>query len=109
MKETGYEKYYDVIYGGLSFESHGLNATMGLNVDEVGYSLKWIRNPEGGGSTFGLACSFSVGLLHKIYQYLGDGENEIAEFKAFFKDFVKKRDIASHNLDMIRSASHGSK
>ena len=109
MKETGYEKYYDAIYGGLSFESHGLNATMGLNVDEVGYSLKWIRNPEGGGSTFGLACSFSVGLLHKIYQYLGDGENEIAEFKAFFKDFVKKRDIASHNLDMIRSASHGSK
>ena len=52
MKETGYEKYYDAIYGGLSFESHGLNATMGLNVDEVGYSLKWIRNPEGGGSTF---------------------------------------------------------
>ena len=109
MKETGYEKYYDAIYGGLSFESHGLNATMGINVDEDGYSLKWIRNPESGGSTFELACNFSVGLLYKIYQYLGDGESEIAEFKVFFEDYVKKRDIASHNLDMIRSASHGSK
>lgn len=102
MKETGYEKYYDAIYGGLSLESHGLNAAMAINVDEVGFSLKCIRNPEGGGSTFGLACSFSVGVLHKIYRYLGDGEGEKAEFKEFFEDFVKKRDIASHNLDMIK-------
>lgn len=101
MKETGYEKYYDGIYGGLSFESHGLNATMGINVDENGYSLKWIRNPEGGGSTFAIACSFSVGVLHKISQYLGDGESEIAEFKVFFEDFVKKQKIASRNLDLI--------
>lgn len=50
---------------------------------------------------FELACNFSVGLLHKIYQYLGDGENEIAEFKIFFEDFVKKRNLASHDLDMI--------
>lgn len=105
MKETGYEKYYDAIYGGLSFESHGLNATMGINVDEDGFSLKWIRNPEGGGTTFELACSFSIGVLHKIYQYLGDGESEKAEFKVFFEDFIKKRDIASNNLDMIRSTS----
>lgn len=110
MKETGYEKYYDAIYGGLSFESHGLNATMGINVDEDGYSLKWIRNPESGGSTFELACNFSVGLLYKIYQYLGDGESEIAEFKVFFEDYVKKRDIASHNLDMIQNIfGNGSK
>lgn len=105
MKEMGYAKYYDGIYGGLSFESHGLNATMGINVDENGYSLKWIRNPEGGGNTFELACSFSIGVLHKIYQYLGDGESEMAEFKAFFEDFIMKRKIASHNLDMIRSTS----
>lgn len=101
MKEIGYEKYYDTIYGGLSFESHGLNATMGIKVDKDGYSLKWIRNPESGRSTFELACNFSIGLLHKIYQYLGDRENEIAEFKIFFEDFVKKRNLASHNLDMI--------
>ena len=105
MKETGYEKYYDSIYGGLSFESHGLNATMGMNVDENGFSLKWIRNPEGGGTTFELACNFSIGVLHKIYQYFGNEKDEIAEFKVFFKNFVKERDIASHNLDMIRSTS----
>lgn len=110
MKEVGYEKYYDGIYGGLSFESHGLNATMGMSVDENGFSLKWIRNPEGGGTTFALACSFSIGVLHKIYQYLGDGKSEKAEFKGFFEDFVKKRDMASQNLDMIQSISdNGSK
>lgn len=105
MKETGYEKYYEGIYGGLSFESHGLNATMGINVYEDGYSLKWIRNPEGGGSTFEIACSFSISVLRKIYQYLEDGESEKAEFKVFFEDFEKKRKIASHNLDMIRGTS----
>lgn len=105
MKEVGYEKYYEGIYGGLSFESHGLNATMGMSVDEDGLSLKWIRNPEGGGTTFALACSFSIKVLHKIYQYLGYGKSEIAEFKVFFEDFVKRRDMASQNLDMFRSGS----
>lgn len=101
MKETGYEKYYDAIYGGLSFESHGLNATMGITADENGYLLKYIRNPEGGGSTFDLVCSFSLGALCKIYQYLGDGKTEKAEFKAFFDDFTKKRVIVGQKLDMI--------
>lgn len=101
MKETGYEKYYDAIYGGLSFEAHGLNATMGMNVDKNGISLKWIRSPEGGGTTFELACNFSILVLHKIYHYLGDGKSEIAEFKVFFEDFVKKRDIVGRKLDMI--------
>ena len=58
-----------------------------------------IRN--NGGSTFSLTCTFSMGLLAKIYEYLGDGEMERREFKAFFVDFQNKRDIASHNLDMI--------
>lgn len=105
MKEVGYEEYYDSIYGGLSFESHGLNATMGMSVDEKGFLLKWIRNPVGGRATFELACGFSIGALQKIYEYLGDGENEKAEFKDFFVDFVKKRNIAGDNLDMIRNAS----
>ena len=105
MKETGYEKYYDSVYGGLSFESHGLNAMMAISVDEDGGSLKCVRNPEDGGSTFGFACNFSIGVLHKIYQYLGDGENEIAEFKAFFEDFVEKRDWVNYKLDMIRNTS----
>lgn len=105
MKEIGYEEYYDSIYGGLSFESHGLNATMGMSVDEKGFSLKWIRNPEGGSSTFRLTCVFSIGALQKIYQYLEDGESKKAEFKDFFVDFARKRDIACDNLDMIRSRS----
>jgi len=102
MKENGYEMYYDGIYSGLSFETHGLNATMGMSVCDDGLLLKRIRNPLGGGTTFGITCSFSIGVLHKIYQYLGDGESEKAEFREFFTDFTKKRDIASHNLDMIR-------
>lgn len=110
MKEIGYGEYYDAIYGGLSFESHGLNATTGLIVNEFEFSLKYIRNPESGGTTFDLACIFSVGLLDRIYQYLGDEKNEMAEFQAFFKDFEKKRDIVSHNLDLIQITSgHGSK
>lgn len=60
-KEIGYEKYYESIYGGLSFESHGLNATMGLSVGKDGLLLKEIRNPEGVGTTFDLACVFLLG------------------------------------------------
>lgn len=105
MKEVGYEKYYDGIYGGLSFESHGLNATMGMSSDGGGLLLKRIRNPEDGRNTFELACSFSIGALHKIYQYLGDGKSEIDEFRDYFMDFVNKRNIAGHNLDMIRNTS----
>lgn len=101
MKEVGYEKYYDAIYGGLSFESHGLNATMGMSVDKNGIALKRIRNPKDGSATFELVCSFSIGALQKIYQYLEDGESEKAEFRSFFEDFVKKRNIVCHNLDII--------
>lgn len=67
----------------------------------VNNNSKPIRNPVDGGSTFSLTCTFSMGLLAKIYEYLGDGEMERREFKAFFVDFQNKRDIASHNLDMI--------
>ena len=101
MTETGYEKYHDSIYGGLSYETHAYNSTMDISFNENGMCLKPIRNPVDGGSTFSLTCAFSMGLLAKIYEYLGDGEMERREFKAFFVDFQNKRDIASHNLDMI--------
>ena len=74
---------------------------MDISFNENGMCLKPIRNPVDGGSTFSLTCTFSMGLLAKIYEYLGDGEMERREFKAFFVDFQNKRDIASHNLDMI--------
>lgn len=101
MKENGYEKYYDSIYGGLSYEAHAYNSTMDIHFNEGGMELKPIRNPVGGGSTFSLACTFSVSLLKSIYEYVGDGEMEKTEFQDFFVDFQNKRDIASHNLDMI--------
>ena len=101
MTEIGYEKYYDSIYGGLSYETHAYNSTMGISFDENEMYLKPIRNPVDGGSTFSLTCTFSIGLLVKIYEYLGDGEMEKREFKKFFLDFQNKRDIACHNLDML--------
>ena len=103
MKETGYERYYESIYGGLSYETHALNSTMGMNVDINGISLKRIRNLEGGSSIFSLVCNFSMSGLMKIYEYVNDGEDEKREFQSFFMDFQKKRDIEIHNLDMIRS------
>lgn len=106
MKETGYGEYYDGIYSGLSFEIHGFNATMGIGINNNKLGLKRIRNFEEGEATFKLICSFSIGLLIKVYQYLGDGEDEKSEFKEFFKDFVIKRDIAAKNLDMIINISN---
>lgn len=104
MKETGYERYYRGIYGGLSYETHALNSTMDMSVDENGISVKRIRNPEGGGTTFSLACTFSISALKKLYEYLNDGEDEKRKFQDFYIDFIQKRDITSHNLDMIRSS-----
>lgn len=106
MKEVDKEKYYDGIYGALSLESHGLNATTKMKIKDNGINLKRIRSPEGGGSSFALACGFSIGVLKKIYQYLGDGENEKAEFNEFFKSFVKERDIVLQYLDDIQSADN---
>lgn len=103
MTETGYEKYYEGIYGGLSNETHAYNSTMDICFDSEGICLKPVRNPADGGSTFSLTCNFAIGLLAKIYEYLGDGETEKKEFKTFFIDFKNKRDIVSHNLDMIIS------
>lgn len=106
MKEVGYEQYYKGIYGGLSYETHALNSTMDMSVDKDGISLKYIRNPVGGGSTFSLACTFSVGALKELYEYLNDGEEEKREFRAFFLDFQEKRDITTNNLDMIKDAQN---
>ena len=104
MKELGYEQYYRGISGGLSFETHALNSTMDMSVDENGISLKYIRNPVGGSSTFSLACAFSMAGLGALYEYLNDGEEEKREFREFFRVFQEKRDIVIHNLDMIKDA-----
>lgn len=103
MKEIGYEQYYQGIYGGLSFETHALNSTMDMVIGENGISLKYIRNPVGGSSTFGLACTFSISALNELYKYLNDGKEERQEFREYFVDFCEKRDVAAHNLDVIKN------
>ena len=103
MKEIGYdEKCYDNIYGGLSYETHAYNSTMDISFDEKGICLKPIRNPVDGSTALSLTCTFCIGLLRKIYEYLGDGEEEQKEFIEFFVDFRNKRDIACQNLDKIK-------
>lgn len=109
MKKTGYEKYYQGIYGGLSFETHALNTTMNMNIDEGGISLKWIRNPEGGENIFRIACDFSISALVKVYEYLNDGEEEKRKFEEFYEDFKRKQNIASNNLDRIRNTKNSRK
>lgn len=104
MKETGYEQYYRGIYGGLSFETHALNSTMDMRVDENGISFKYIRNPVGGSSTFSLACAFSMAGLGALYEYLNDGEEEKREFREFFRVFQENRDIVIHYLDKIKDS-----
>ena len=101
MKETGYEMYYSSIYGGLSYETHALNSTMDMSIGTDGVRLKPIRNPINGSTTFCLACTFSIGCLKKIYEYLKDGEDEKREFQKYFHDFQKKRDKVCNKLDMI--------
>ena len=103
MKTTGYEAYYQGIYGGLSFEVHALNSTMDMTVGTEGISLKWIRNPVDGSSTFSLACMFCISALNDLYEYLKDGEEEKEEFRKFLDDFQRKRDITIQNLDMIKN------
>ena len=102
MKETGYEMYYSSIYGGLTYETHALNSTMDMSIGTDGICLKPIRNPINGSTTFCLACTFSIGCLKKIYEYLKDGEDEKREFQKYFLDFQKKRDRVCNNLDMIK-------
>lgn len=104
MKETGYEKYYEGIYGSLSFETHALNSTMDIIVKEDGMFLKMLRNPEEGSSILSFVCSFSLSLLVKIYGYLNDGIEEKIEFKNFFEEFAIKRDIVCENLDKIKTS-----
>lgn len=93
MTENWYEKYYDSIYGGLSCETHAYNSTMDISSNENGMCLKPIRNPVDGGSTFSLTCIFSMGLLVKIYEYLGDGEMEKRESLKHFLLISKTKEI----------------
>lgn len=53
------------------------------------------------GSIFHFICYFSMNALVKIYQYLGDREEEITEFGKFYEDFKRKKDEVIAKLDKI--------
>lgn len=102
MTEVGLEKYYSGIYGGLSFETHALNASTEMKFKEDGnVYLNRIRSPHDGNSTFSLACTFAVSALFKLYKYLGDGAEESVESLKFFKEFQEQRDVVDDNLSRI--------
>ncbi|MDY4128275.1 DUF5677 domain-containing protein [Peptostreptococcus porci] len=102
MQEAGYEEFYYSIYGGLSFELHGFNAIMGIDINENIFLLKPIRNLEGKSVTFELTYIFSIMLLQKICEYLGNGECEIAKFKKFYDMIEEKHKESISNLVRIK-------
>lgn len=99
MSYIGWDKYYESIYGGMSFESHGYNATNGIIVKEDGFFIEPIRSPKNGASTFELTCVFTSSVLMNLYNYLGDGNEEKEEFKNYYSDQIKMRD---NILDRLR-------
>lgn len=101
MTDVGMEKYYESIYGGLSFESHSFNSTMDISVSNENFNLNPIRKPVEGETLLSLACIFSMSVLIDVYSYLGDKENEKEEFRQYFLEFKEKRTIAENNLNKI--------
>ena len=91
MKETGYEKYYQGLYGIASREAHSLNSANGIIVKKNGFFLKKIRNMENGAATVSLACTFSFELLKDLYKYVDRENYNELEFAEFYKKFNEKQ------------------
>lgn len=101
MRETGHEKYYEGIYGGLSYEIHALNAARAIQAVADGLYLQRIRNPQNGGNIFAFVCDFSLIALDKVYKYLDDDEVKRAEFKRYVMDCQKKKVHIIATMDQI--------
>ena len=101
MRETGHEKYYEGIYGGLSYEIHALNAARAIQAVADGLYLQRIRNPQNGGNIFAFVCDFSLIALDKVYKYLDDDEAKRAEFKRYVMDCQKKKVHIIATMDQI--------
>ena len=106
MEAVNLGEYYESLYGGLSMETHGLNAAMGMDIDDECISLKLIREPFEGDSVISLTCTFAISALNCVYKFLGDGQEEKTEFRRFFEEYTKKRDIVIQNLNMIIKEVH---
>lgn len=90
MKEVNLGEYYDIIYGGLSLETHALTSTTALKSIKGNRQIRRVRGPVKDTSTFEYTCDFAISALTAIYTYLKDGENEKAEFNNFCKKFYEK-------------------
>ena len=101
MRETGHEKYYEGIYGGLSYEIHALNAARAIQAVADGLYLQRIRNFQNGGNIFAFVCDFSLIALDKVYKYLDDDEVKRAEFKRYVMDCQKKKVHIIVTMDQI--------
>ena len=101
MRETGHEKYYEEIYGGLSYEIHTLNAARAIQAVADDLYLQRIRNPQNGGNIFAFVCDFSLIALDKVYKYLDDDEAKRAEFKRYVMDCQKKKVHIIATMDQI--------
>ena len=101
MTVVGMEKYYEGLYGPLSFETHALNVAVAMKVKDDGFYPNRIRSPHNGASTFSLTCTFATISLRDLYKYLGDGDEEKHDFAEFYQGFMAKRDIVEKNLNRI--------
>lgn len=83
MNAVNMEKYYDGLYGPLSLEIHGLNIAIAMKIENNEILPNRIRSPHNGEDTFCLTCSFATIALRVLYEYLGDGEEEMRDFAKF--------------------------
>lgn len=92
VKSSGWEKYYEILYGGMSMEAHGYNAAIEIIPDGEGLYLKALRNPLKGFSLIENTGTFSISALKDIYEYLNDGEEEKREFARYYEEYKKRRE-----------------
>lgn len=90
MKNLGWEKFYESLYGGMSMEVHAYNATTEMIPDADGLHLKALRNSLDGFNIVSMTGTFSISALEDIYAYLEDGEEEKAEFVEYYAEYQQK-------------------
>lgn len=93
MKNLGWEKFYESLYGGMSMEVHAYNATIEMIPDADGLHLKVLRNALDGFELISMTGTFAISTLKDIYVYLEDGEEEKAEFVEYYAEYLERRSL----------------
>lgn len=92
MENIGWQKYYNSLYGGMSMETHGYNAGMGIISDENALYLKALRDPTNGYNVIELTATFCMSALKDTYTYLQDDEDEKKDFRDYFLEYIARRE-----------------